>query len=130
MEFYQQPTTGRCKRTSEKSTFPREILNTNLRPDIMLWSRSSRQVILVELTVPWETRLEEAHERKMGKYQELVAEIQENNWRTWYFPVEVGCRGFVSQTFWRAMGSIGLMGSPRRSLVGKTGKQAKEHLPG
>ncbi|CAC5417465.1 unnamed protein product [Mytilus coruscus] len=109
-----------------KTTFPREILITTLRPDIVLWSRISRQVILVELTVPWETRLEEAHERKLAKYQELVTDIQEKNWRTWYFPVEVGCRGFVSQTFWRALGSLGLTGPVRRSLVGKVGRQAEE----
>ena len=51
-----------------KTTFPGEVLTTTLRPDIVLWSRSSRQVILLELTVPWETRLEEAHERELTKY--------------------------------------------------------------
>ncbi|KAL5016444.1 hypothetical protein ScPMuIL_006033, partial [Solemya velum] len=54
-----------------KTTFPGEVITTTLRPDIVLWSRTSRQVILVELTVPWETRLEEAHERKLTKYQDL-----------------------------------------------------------
>ncbi|XP_071145365.1 uncharacterized protein [Mytilus edulis] len=109
-----------------KTTFPREILTTTFRPEIVLWSRISRQVILVELTVPWETRLEEAHERNLAKYQELVIDIQEKNWRTWYFPVEVVCRGFVSQTFWRALGSLGLTEPVRRSLVGKVGRQAEE----
>ena len=98
------------------------LLTTTIRPDIVLWSRISRHVILVELTVPWKSRLEEAHKRKLAKYQELVTDIQEKNWGIWYFPVEVGCRGFVSQTFWRALGPLGLTGPVRRSLVGKVGR--------
>ena len=37
---------------------------TTLRPDIVLTSVASKQVILLELTVPWEDRMEEANERK------------------------------------------------------------------
>ena len=108
-----------------KTTFPGEVLTTTLRPDIVLWSRSSRQVILLELTVPWETRLEEAHERKLTKYDQLVTDIQNKNWKVWYFPVEVGCRGFVSQSLWRALGFLGLTGPGRRNLVGKVERQAE-----
>ncbi len=49
--------------------FPEEIVVTSLRPDIVLWSQATMQVALIELTVPWEERIEEAHERKLGKYQ-------------------------------------------------------------
>lgn len=60
-----------------KTTFQREVITT-LRPDIVLWSRKSRQVILVELTVPWKSSLEEVHERKLSKYQDLgLKEIQD-----------------------------------------------------
>ncbi|XP_071171071.1 uncharacterized protein [Mytilus edulis] len=52
------------------TNFQNDILTT-LRPDIVPWSRISRQVILVEPTVPWETRMEEAHERKLAKNQEI-----------------------------------------------------------
>lgn len=31
-------------------------------------SESTKQVVLLELTVPWEDRLEEAFERKLSKY--------------------------------------------------------------
>ena len=108
-----------------KTTFPGEVLTTTLRPDIVLWSRSSRQVILLELTVPLETRLEEAHERKLTKYDQLVTDIQNKNWKVWYFPVEVGCRGFVAQSLWRALGFLGLTGPGRRNLVGKVERQAE-----
>ena len=39
--------------------FP-DVVHTNLRPDIVIWSQSPRRMILVELTVPWEERTEES----------------------------------------------------------------------
>lgn len=53
---------------------PEEISTTSLRPDIVLWSKATTQVILMELTVPWEERMEEAHEFKRTKYQALILE--------------------------------------------------------
>ncbi|KAI8479507.1 hypothetical protein Bbelb_373930 [Branchiostoma belcheri] len=45
--------------------FPDHIVATSLRPDVVLWSDSTKQVIMLELTVPWESRIVEAHERKI-----------------------------------------------------------------
>ena len=109
-----------------KTTFLRETLTITLRPYIVLWSRISRQVNLEELTVPLETRLEEAHERMLAEYQEVVIDIQEKNLKTWYFPVEVGCRGFVSQTFQIALGFLGRTGPVGICLVGIVWIQAEE----
>ena len=50
--------------------FP-NIIHTAHRPDIVIWSPNDRKLVMVELTVPWETRCEEAYERKMAKYTEL-----------------------------------------------------------
>ena len=44
--------------------FPGHIVETTLRPDIVLFSDSTKQVVLLELIVPWEERMEEANERK------------------------------------------------------------------
>lgn len=41
----------------------------------------------MELTVPWEDRLEEAQERKRAKYADLVAECQRNGWKVRYEPI-------------------------------------------
>ncbi len=38
--------------------FPNHIVTTTLRPDVVLLSESTKQVVLLELTVPWEDRLE------------------------------------------------------------------------
>lgn len=42
--------------------FPPEILTTNLRPDLILWSTSQKSLFIVELTVPWEAAVGEAYE--------------------------------------------------------------------
>ncbi|XP_072560565.1 uncharacterized protein [Paramormyrops kingsleyae] len=42
--------------------FPDHIISTTLRPDMVLTSESTKQVVLLELTVPWEDRIEEAFE--------------------------------------------------------------------
>ncbi|KAG5277490.1 hypothetical protein AALO_G00118230 [Alosa alosa] len=39
---------------TQRLTFPPEIAATNLRPDLVLWSKSCRRAFIVELTVPWE----------------------------------------------------------------------------
>lgn len=54
-------------------SFPADILAaTSLKLDIMLWSQGTRQTVLLELTVPFEEGMDEAHERNMAKYQQLV----------------------------------------------------------
>ena len=82
----------------EQLTFPQEVAVTTRRPDIVLWSPATKQVVMVELTVPWEERIEEANERKRSKYQTLVEECQDNGWRAWCMLVEVGCHKFAGQS--------------------------------
>ncbi|XP_076086893.1 uncharacterized protein LOC143057470 [Mytilus galloprovincialis] len=55
----------------QRMSFPAEIAATSLRPDIVIWSQGTRQAVLLEITVTWEDRIEEAYERKMAKYQQL-----------------------------------------------------------
>ena len=38
-------------------------------------------MVLLELTVPWEDRIEEANERKRAKYSELTTECRSNGWK-------------------------------------------------
>ena len=54
-----------------KQLFFLNIIHTAQRPAIVIWSPDDRKLVMVELTVPWETRCEEAYERKMVKYTEL-----------------------------------------------------------
>ena len=45
-------------------SIPKEIVDTSLRPDMIVISEASKTIVLIELTVPWEDRMEEAHELK------------------------------------------------------------------
>ncbi|VDI43857.1 Hypothetical predicted protein [Mytilus galloprovincialis] len=75
----------------KKLRFP-DIVPTNLRPDMVLWSTGSKK-----------ERCGEANERKRVKYDELLAECRDRGWQSWNFPVEVGCRGFhAHMTDWPA----------------------------
>ena len=78
-----------------------------------------------QLTVPWDERLEEAHEHKALKYHNLRRQCIEGGFKTWCLPVEVGCRGFVNQSTWKALGMIGITGRKRREIVGKLAEAAE-----
>ena len=46
-------------------------------------------------------------DRGLVVYQELVDDCRHNNWRVWYLPVEVGCRGYVGQSLCRTLQMLG-----------------------
>ena len=105
--------------------FPEDVAVTNSRPDLVLWSVGTKQVVMLELTVPWEERMEEAHQRKLCKYQELVDDCKSNGWKTWCLPVEVGCRGFAGQSLWQALRLLGITGMARKKLIGEVCQEAE-----
>ena len=105
--------------------FPEHIAETTLRPDIVLFSDSTKQVVLLELTVPWEERMEEANERKRAKYANLVEECRRRGWRARCVPIEVGCRGFAAQSLCKAYSMLGVTGARQRKAI-KTTIEAAE----
>lgn len=50
---------------SQRITFPSEIVVTNLRPDLVFWSKSCHHV---ELPVLWGDALDEAFKQKRQQY--------------------------------------------------------------
>lgn len=54
--------------------FPQHVAKTTLRPDIILVSEARKNVVIMELTVPWEGCMEEAFECKRGNYDSLVSD--------------------------------------------------------
>ncbi|XP_049897834.1 uncharacterized protein LOC126388657 [Epinephelus moara] len=97
--------------------FPENIAVTTLRPDMVLVSETTKQVVLLELTVPWEDRMEEAFERKRAKFEELAGECRSRGWRARCNPIEVGCRGFVGQSLIRALRILGVKGQHNRRAI-------------
>lgn len=56
--------------------FPEHIASANLCPDMIIFSDTTKLVIMVELMVPWEERMNEAQERKRAKYLELTEQCR------------------------------------------------------
>ena len=96
--------------------FPSDVALTRLRPDVVILSRTARIVIMGELTVPWEDNVEEAHERKKEKYEELVMQCKECGWRAHCYPFEVGCRGFVARSTTSFLCCLGVVGKEKRRV--------------
>ena len=105
--------------------FPREIVETSLRPDLVMWSEARRTVLLVELTVPWEEGIEAANERKRAKYADLAAECKEAGWEAITCPVEVGCRGFVGSSTARLLRDMGCIGGEQRKAIKELAEEAE-----
>lgn len=76
--------------------------------------------------MPWEDRLEEAHERKMAKYEELVIDCRKQGWKARCIPIEVGCRGFAGQSLCKALSALGINGVARRGAVKNTTEAAEK----
>ena len=93
------------------------IAKTTLRPDLVLYSDSTKICIIWELSVPWEEHLALANERKRSKYHELVEQCRLGSWKIEYDPIEVGCRGFTGQSFAKSFAKIGIVGAAKVKAI-------------
>ena len=105
---------------------PSEISVTNMRPDILVISKNSKQMIMVELTVPHEERIEVSGEIKRTKYNHIVEEGKVNGWTVSIWPVEVGCRGFPANSMAAFLRALGLTGKSRKVALKNLGEKAEE----
>ena len=95
--------------TSSPLIFPRHIAQTSLRPDIIMYSNETRQIVLLELTIPAEDNIVQRHSDKEFKYAKLVDDIELNHWKGYVFAVEIGSRGYVAKSFGYAMRRLGAL---------------------
>ncbi|KAK3777199.1 hypothetical protein RRG08_014855 [Elysia crispata] len=72
----------------EWDSHPSMIKETRLRPDIVIHSASTLQLIMVELTVPYENRMKEAHTYKRDKYMNLTKGLENAGCKAVVMPVE------------------------------------------
>ena len=101
---------------SEPLQFPTEVAATTLRPDVVIYSRTKKIVIMLELTVPLEDRSHLAHDRKTSKYAPLARTCEEHGFTTHVFALEVGCLGFCPHTFLTCFEALGLPKSSARQI--------------
>jgi hypothetical protein len=90
-----------------RMVFPPEIVPTTQRPDVVLWSTSTRRVFLIELTCPAEENIEIASVFKASKYKELADAIEQAGWTVGVKPIEVGARGCVARSVPRLLREFG-----------------------
>ena len=108
-----------------KLKFPREVAVTNLRPDMLLVSESTKRIGVVELTVPSEDRIEVSGELKKAKYAPLQEQGKVNGWNVNIWAVEVGCRGgFTAASMASFLKDIGIAGRERNLQLKKIGEEA------
>ena len=78
------------------STVPTDIVITAQKPDLVIVNKSIKKVTILELSVPFETNIEKTHQIKVDRYANLISDIQNQNFDTQYYPIEIGSRGYIS----------------------------------
>ena len=104
---------------------PTEIMQTDLRPDIVMSSAETKRLGIIELTVPSEERIEVSGELKRSKYQEIVEEAKSKGWKVRIWCVEVGCKGFPAASMANLLKDLGLSGTKRNNCLRRIGNPAE-----
>ena len=95
---------------------PSIIKETILRPDIVIHSAST-QLIMVELIVPYENKMEEAHIYKKEKYLNLTKELENASYKAVVMPIEVGARGFIGSSVYDLLTKFSICGKKRTKAL-------------
>ena len=77
-------------------TIPPHVLVTALRPDIFIYSELTQEVIVFELTCPWDSNIARSHNFKSQKYSPLIVDLSQR-FVVSFYSVEVSARGQVSK---------------------------------
>ena len=109
-----------------KLMFPTVIFSTSERPDIVVYSITTKIVILIENTSGCEENQSDNHCHKTDKYSDLVDAIKANGWVCHFFAIEVGARGFNSNHVPFCLKSLGLPPKSVKSLLGKLSRASLE----
>ena len=104
--------------------FPPEIVETRLRPDIVIYSHAIKVIIMVELTCPCEENFQVRNSDKLMRYTDLKVACEEKGWDTHLFAVEVGARGYTAQSLSSCLRALGLRNRPLRSCLNEAGDEA------
>ena len=81
-------------------TVPPDMALTEQKPDLVVIdkSQSPAKVILVELTVPWDSanNFKAALDRKTARYERLTEDLIGAGFDARNLPIEIGCRGVIN----------------------------------
>jgi len=99
-------------------------VDTSLRPDIIIYSRSTKNVIWAELTVPLEENVLDAQLRKTKRYLNLANALRAKSWTVHPFTIEVGSLGWVAKSMSKFLRSIGFKSQQSRWIEKQVRKSA------
>ena len=92
------------------STIPPNILSTSSRPDIVIVNSLSKQIHLLELTIPTNSQkgLDQARERKLNKpkYNYLISDLKVIGWSPSYDTIEIESLGHLPSSSLEATSHI------------------------
>ena len=77
------------------TTIPTDIVITNQKPDLVIVNRESKEIVLFELSVPFEINISNTHQRKIDRYKNLISDIEESGYNVHYFAIEIGSRAYI-----------------------------------
>ena len=103
----------------EWDSHPSIIKETRLRPDIVIHSSSTQQIIMVELGVNGSIRKQNGrvpHLQK-GKYLNLTKELRDAGCKAVVMPVEVGARGFIGSSVYDLLTKLSICGNKRTKAL-------------
>ncbi|CAG9563478.1 unnamed protein product [Danaus chrysippus] len=103
---------------------PEDICVSASRPDIFLFSQILKRVVMIELTVPWETNIPKDHTIKVNKYYELTNELTRNRFVVDLYAVEVGARGITAKSLYNLLKYLGLSRTHINAFLERTSKAA------
>ena len=90
-----------CDLEGEKgwhSTVPIECTVTNLIPDICVFFKDTKKLTVIELSVPFELNIKNAHTIKTNKYSPLISDIRQNGIEVDLIALEIGSRGYIDDS--------------------------------
>jgi hypothetical protein len=108
--------------------FPLHIISTDLRPDIVWWNDSEKELCLCELTVCFETSFREAAQRKETNYHDLMTAAEEAGYYTSLITLQVGSRGVPDLPSFKNLSHMLTM--PRQDLFNLLLEISKEAIAG
>ena len=109
----------------DKYSFPQHIAQTDFQPDIIVWDDECKSVTMIELTIPFDTIMQEAADRKKEKYRSLVTSNKKKGYSVTVITIEVVSRGLPhEQGFNKLRQHLGLGKKTTRGLMISMSKQA------
>ena len=95
------------------------------RPDLVMASTATDSFILVELTVPWEDRMDLSNALKSDRYLDLTMDLEARGYGVHLFAIEVGARGLVGRSTYAFLRAIGLSNRQTKHFVKELSEAAE-----